>query len=215
MDIDAGFKEHLKNLLALGDEIFLAGTCELYPEAAQMCVGAVVFRREIFNMDVAARPARGCGLKGLEHRIWSAAIKMRVRRCRDDSGSEVQELPACLIVKMQMDRLRIEFLQVSEKGHVLARTAGIIELPVSFACRQLLHHAPDRRDADATGDEYDGLGILDQREIVARRADLDLIAGAHFLDDVARAAAACGITLDANDIAIRIGIRRDQRELPN
>jgi hypothetical protein len=73
-----------------------------------------------------------------------------------------------------------------------------------------LRHAPDRRDANAAGDEHDVLGIIHQREIVARRADLDLIADAHFIDDVARTAAAGGVALDADDIFVRVRSRHDQ-----
>ena len=63
------------------------------------------------------------------------------------------------------------------------------------------------------GNQHHMLGILDQRKIIARRADLDLIADLHFLDDVARAAAAVGVLLDADDVAVGIVIGYDQRKL--
>jgi hypothetical protein len=70
---------------------------------------------------------------------------------------------------------------------------------------ELLRHAPDRRDADAAGEQHDMFGVLDQREIVARRADLERVTDAQVVENVARAAAACRIELDNDDVALGIG----------
>ncbi len=166
-------------------------------------------------MHLGARPGRRRRLERLEHRIGAAAIKVGVLRRRRDGGGKVDKLAVRLVVEMQMHGLRIELLQGFEKRHVLARTARIVELPRALERGKLLHHAPDRRDADAAGDEHDVLGILDEREIVARRADLDFVADAHLVDDVTRAATARRVALDADDIFIGIGIRHDERKLPH
>ena len=71
--------------------------------------------------------------------------------------------------------------------------------------REFLRHAPDRRDADAAGDEHDSFGVFGQRKIVARRADLDVVADTHLVENVARAAAARRVALDADHVALRIG----------
>ena len=59
IDVDAGLEQHFENLLALGDEILLARTCKLDPEPADMGSGAFVLWREIFDVDIAARPVCG------------------------------------------------------------------------------------------------------------------------------------------------------------
>ena len=58
-------------------------------------------------------------------------------------------------------------------------------------------------------------GILLEREIVARRADLERPADAQVVVDVARAAAARRIALDAERVALRVALRTDQRILPD
>src|SRR5271167_789656 len=72
VDIDAGFEQHFENLLALGDEIFLAGARQLHPETAG-CRG-FDFRGEIFDVHRALRPARGRRLERRQHGFWAAAI---------------------------------------------------------------------------------------------------------------------------------------------
>ena len=57
------------------------------------------------------------------------------------------------------------------------------------------------------------LGVLDERKIVARRADLHSVPDAHLVEDVARAAAALRIALDADDVGFGIVGRIEQREL--
>src|SRR4029078_7047122 len=91
--------------------------------------------------------------------------------------------------------------------------ARIVKLPGTVLRRELLRHAPDRRDADAARDEDDVRGTCDEREIVARCADLDRVPDAHLVEDVARAATALRIALDADDIAFWIVGGGEQREL--
>ena len=123
--------------------------------------------------------------------------------------------PFASVVEMQMRAVRADFLDGREKRHVGARAAGIIELPRAVLRRELLRHAPDRRDADAAGEQHDMLGIFHQRKIVARRADLKRVADFQLVENVTRATAACGIELDGDDVAVRIGARIEQRELPD
>ena len=133
---------------------------------------------------------------------------MRVRRRLGDGAGEIEKFAVRLIVEMQVRALRPELLQRGEESHVGARPARIVKLPRAVLRGELLRHAPDRRDADAAGKQNDMLGVFDQREIVARRADLQRVPDPQVVEDVARAAAARGVELDGDDVAIGIG-RRD------
>jgi hypothetical protein len=62
IDVDASLVQHFEDLLALGDVIFLAGTRELDPEAADRR-RLILLGREIFDMDVAFRPAGGAKIE--------------------------------------------------------------------------------------------------------------------------------------------------------
>ena len=138
---------------------------------------------------------------------------MRILRRLGDDRRHVEELARGLVVEMELRRShRFERLQ---KGHVGARTAGVIERPGAAEPFQPLHHAPDRRDADAAGEQHDVLGALHQREIVARRADLERLADAQLVVHVTRAAAAGRIALDADGVGCGIGLGVDQRILPD
>ena len=112
--------------------------------------------------------------------------------------------PSLLVVEMQMHRR--ERFERSEEGHVGARAAGIDEPPLAAELLEPLHHAPDRRDADAAGDQHRFLGRLMETEIVARRADLERLADAQLVMDVARAAAARRIALDAEGVGRGSGL---------
>ena len=109
-------------------------------------------------------------------------------------------------------RHRFERLQ---EGHVGARPRGIIKRPGAAELFQPLHHAPDRRDADAAGEQHDVLGALHQGEIVARRADLERLADPQVVVHVARAAAAGRIALDADGVGCGVGLGVDQGILPD
>src|SRR5262249_41144593 len=101
VDIDARLIEHFQNFLAFGNKIFLAGARELAPEPAHMGRRSVVLRREIFDVNVAARAACGSCLEGFEHRIRAAAIKMAVLRRPLYCSSEVEKFALGLVVEMQ------------------------------------------------------------------------------------------------------------------
>ena len=58
-------------------------------------------------------------------------------------------------------------------------------------------------------------GVLNQRKVVARRADLERLAHAQFVVHVTRADPASRSALDANGIASWIGLGLDQRILPH
>ena len=103
-----------------------------------------------------------------------------------------------LVVEMEM-RMAHRFERLQE-GHVGARATGIVELPGTPELVQALHHAPDRGDADAAGQKDDIPGVLHQRKIVARSADLERLADAQLVVHAARATAACRIAFDADGV---------------
>ena len=111
--------------------------------------------------------------------------------------------------------LAAQRLQRFQKGRVCPRAAGVVELPRAAELREPLHHAPDRRDADAAGEQDDVGGVLLQREVVARRADLERLADPQLVVDVARAAAARRIALDADRVGRGIALGIDERILPD
>src|SRR5436309_1304853 len=85
-------------------------------------------------------------------------------------------------------------------GTADAELAGIVELPGTRELVQALHHAPDRGDADAAGQKDDIPGVLHQRKIVARSADLERLADAQLVVHATRATAACRIAFDADGV---------------
>ena len=183
------------------------GARELHGEAALLRRRRLL-GREIFDMDLLARPVLGRGLERLQHRRGTAAVEMRVLGCGGDDGRHVEELSAALVVEMQRG-LRHAFELLPER-HVGARAAGIVQPPRVPERVEPLHHAPDRRDPDPAGDQDGVRGVLAQAEIVARPADLHRGADMQFVMDEARAAAARRIALDADGIGRRL--RRGGRE---
>ena len=176
-------------------------------------LGRFLLGREILDVDLRLRPLGGRDLERAQHRPWPAAIKMRGLRRGVDDRAEVEHLAVVFVVEMKM-RLRVG-RELVEKRHVGARPAGVIKRPSAAAIDQAPHHAADRCDADAAGDEDDQLGVLHQRKVVARQADLDGLADVEFVMDVARAAAARRVAFDAERVGRRIRVRADQRILPH
>ena len=129
------------------------------------------------------------------------------------AAARSRNLPSASSVEMQVHAVRAEFLDRRQERHIGARLACVIELPRAVLRLELLRHAPDRRNADAAGKQNDLGGILDQWEIVARRADLQSVSGAQIIKNVARTAAACCVKLDGNDVALGIVVRVEQRKL--
>ena len=81
-----------------------------------------------------------------------------------------------------------------------------VEQAEAFALRpHLADHGHDRRDADAAGDEQEILRARRQPEIVDRRGHHQFVAGLHVVDEVGGAAAAIGLALDRDQIAIALG----------
>src|SRR5258706_142883 len=197
VDVDARIEQHLQDALALGADEFLSRAREFDHEPA-LLVGPLL-GREIFDVDLRARPIRGRRLECLEHRGGSAAIEVCVTWRLGDDRVDVEDFAAVLVVEMEV-RMADRFERLQE-GHVGARATGIVELPGASELVQALHHAPDRGDTDATGQEHDMAGVLPQREIVARRADLERPADAQLVVHTARAAAACRIALDGDGVA--------------
>ena len=183
IDIDAGVEQHFEDLLALGDVIFLARARELDPEAA----GGRGFGLggEIFDMDLAARPVGRGRLECGQHRLRPAAIQMRVFRRRGDDRGKVEEFAVRPrrrnAAALFPGRIFAAFRETPSRRATGTnnRASTAADAPI-----ELLRHAPDRRDADAAGDQHDVFGVLDQRKIIARRADLDLVADAHLVEDV-------------------------------
>src|SRR5438270_11539074 len=76
IDIDALIEQYAQDGLALGNEEFLAGARKLDREAA--LARRLRLGREIFRVNLGARPIRGHGLEDPQHRGRAAAIKMRI-----------------------------------------------------------------------------------------------------------------------------------------
>ena len=209
--VHAGIEQHLEDALSLGDYEFLPRAGKLDHEPSGL--GGLLLGREIFHVDLLARPIRGCGLERLEHRGRSAAIEMRVLRRSGDDGGHIEKFAFALVIEVELRRAH--FLQRLQKRHVGARTARVIELPGAAELGEALHHAPDRSDADTARKQNDVSCILHQRKIVARRAYPQRLADAQLVVHVTRAAAARRIALHRDGVAGGIGLRRQQRILPH
>ncbi len=142
------------------------------------------------------------------HSSRDARSSAQRRRCRD-----VQHAARILVVEMKL--ARGHRLQRLQESHVAARAAGIVELEGAAAFGEPLHHAPDRGNTNAAGEQDAVLGILRQREIVARPSDLERLADAHVVVHAARAAAACRVALDRDGVGRRRWLGLDQRVLPD
>ena len=76
-----------------------------------------------------------------------------------------------------------------------------MQLETASEFGETLRHGPDRRDADAAGDQHAVVGALVQLEIVARRADLQNRADADHVVQADRAAATALVALDTDRVA--------------
>ena len=68
---------------------------------------------------------------------------------------------------------RKALLQVSGEGHVLQRSAGVVQLEIRAPRGQGFRHGFDRCDADAAGDQDRRTVVVVQREVVFRWVDLE------------------------------------------
>ena len=125
-------------------------------------------------------------------------MAVRLQPC--DRAGHVEQRP-CLVIGMQGD-ISGKIPEFLKEGCALAVTHKVPEVPVAPVRRAPPDHREDRRDADATGKEIMSRRRLGERKIVARRGDVDNIAGTQRAVDVERSAAAPGGEPDPHDIAI-------------
>ena len=128
-------------------------------------------------------------------------MRGRWRLC--DYRSEVEHL-AAFVVEIQVHLWAL--CEAAQKCRLRARTAGIVQRPGRRLCRQhakALHHAPDRRDADAARDQDRMRGVLSQSEVVAWTRNGYELSDAQLLVHEARAAAAVRIALHRHGVAVR------------
>src|SRR5262249_26986959 len=186
INVHAFIEQHLEDGTALGDEELLAGARELDREAAFARRGRLLLGREILDVDLPARPIFRRRLEGAEHWGGAAAVEVGVLGRRTDDAGNIEHAARVLIVEMKAHLAHA--LELVQEGHVAARAATIVERKGSLERREPLHHAPDRRDADAAGQQNRVRGVLPKREVVARRAGLERPAKPQLGMDVTRAA---------------------------
>ncbi len=207
IDVDAFIEQHLQDGLALRDEELLPRARELDREAAGL--GGLGLGREIFDVDLlrAASPwspprRRSASASGRSNR--GARPSALARRCRRRRGIALR-----LVVEMQARAA--PSLRAREKCHVGARAAGIVERPRiarAPASRCTMHQIgvmpmPPANRMLWLASSMSGK-LLRGALILMRPADAQLVV------DVARAAAARRIALDAERVGARIGPRHDQ-----
>ncbi|MNN35880.1 hypothetical protein D3C81_1497470 [compost metagenome] len=71
--------------------------------------------------------------------------------------------------------------QALDKGCAVAGACAVVQFEIVTVAGQLLSHAQQGRDADATGEQQAAPGALSQREQVARGADAQAVASLHLL----------------------------------
>ncbi|MNR43184.1 hypothetical protein D3C85_1617870 [compost metagenome] len=69
---------------------------------------------------------------------------------------------------------------------------------------QVTHHRQDRGNTDASGDEDELSGILDQLELILRCCHRQQVACLDIIGHAHRTASSVGITLDRNDITLTL-----------
>ena len=92
----------------------------------------------------------------------------------------------------------------AERGS-LGRPRAVMDLELGVAPPKIRDHRHDRGNADAAGDQQVPLCRCAEREVVARERDLDQVAGADALVQVARPAAAFGLAQHRDAIASALG----------
>ena len=105
---------------------------------------------------------------------------MRVERRRRHDGSDIHDLPAILLVDMQMQAI-VRLCEALEEQGLLAPAHRVVQTPVASQGLKPVDHAVDRCQPDAAGDEHGCRRSLVQGEIVARQADLQHAADSHLL----------------------------------
>ena len=104
-----------------------------------------------------------------------SSVLMALRRRRGQHRVDVQVLGLRAVVQVQLHAVT-ELLQFVEEGQPAGVAAAVVQHEAAAGGVQDVGHGQDRRDADAAGKQQRVLGIQRQREVVARPADLDLLA---------------------------------------
>src|SRR3954451_7971384 len=89
----------------------------------------------------------------------------------------IEHLPA-LVVEVKLGTGGGKRAELLVKGRALATARSVDQPPGLSLSDAPANHRDDRRDADSAGDEQEAFGVGIEREIVARRTDLDLHAHA-------------------------------------
>ena len=106
-------------------------------------------------------------------------------------------------------------VQPVPEGDMVGRAGKDMQREGQRLRRQGLRHGEHRRQADATRHEDRLHGVPAQRERVARGRDGQHIADPHHLVQAGRGPAGVGLALDADDIAVGLARRVDQRIGPH
>ncbi|MNP10746.1 hypothetical protein D3C76_1029060 [compost metagenome] len=95
-------------------------------------------------------------------------------------------------------------LETLDKSRPITGASRVMQFEIGTAVGQLLGHAEDRRDADATGKQQAASGFADQREKVARLADVQPVAAVDLLMHAPRATARGGVLEHADQVAMAL-----------
>jgi hypothetical protein len=106
-------------------------------------------------------------------------------------------------------------LQSINVCHPACRSPGVVQLERATLLRELLSHAQDRRDPDAARQQDRPFGVLVQREVVARNADVQFVSDLDAIHERGRAAARLRFPQDADAVAGRLARKVVQGILAN
>ena len=145
----------------------LAGAGEVRPRSP--AGGRRPALAKVFDVGIALLVPRDRRFQRSEHRIGNRSkesVSLAPRRWWQPG----REPAAALVVEMQVDAVRVRpsWSRGRPCRRAIARTTG---LPATVLRGQQLRDAPDRRDADAAGEENHLDGILDEWKIIAWRTD--------------------------------------------
>src|SRR6185312_13348236 len=117
----------------------------------------------------------------------------------------IEHLAARLAVEVESElcpRMRGDRSDRLAECGFLARAHAIVKLEGPAQRDEALDHAPQRRDADAAGDEERMRRVLGERKIVARAGDRDHRADAQTVMHPGGAAAARAVALHRDQVAM-------------
>src|SRR5262245_1823401 len=209
INVDAFIEQHFEDGAALRNEELLARARELDREATLLDLADVLFGREILDVDLRARPVLGGRLERIEHRGGAAAVEVRLLWRSSHDAGDIEHAARVLVV--EMEARTGEVLQLVQERHVGARATAVVQRKGTLTFQEPLHHAADRRDPDAARQQDRVAGILLERKVVARRADLDGPADTQLVVHEAGATAARRVALDRESVSVRLRPGHDQR----